>query len=59
MAYEVHPLTEGFGAEVIGLNLAAEMTPEEFAEVRDLYFGKSVVVFRGQELAPDAQAAAE
>ena len=57
MAYEVHPLTEGFGAEVIGLNLAAEMTPEEFAEVRDLYFGKSVVVFRGQELAPDAQAA--
>jgi taurine dioxygenase len=57
MVYEVRALTDGFGAEVIGLDLSAELPVEEFASVRDLYFGKSVVVFRDQELAPDAQAA--
>lgn len=57
MAYEVHSLTEGFGAEVTGLDLSAELGPEEFAKVRDLYFRKSVVVFRDQDLAPEAQAA--
>lgn len=57
MAYEVHPLTEGFGAEVTGLDLSAELAGEEFARVRDLYFDKSVVVFRDQELAPEDQAA--
>ena len=57
MSYEVYPLTDGFGAEVIGLDLSAALAEGEFAKVRDLYFGKSVVVFRDQNLAPDAQAA--
>ena len=57
MAYEIHPLSEGFGAEVIGLDLSGELTEEDFARVRDLFFEKSVVVYRDQDLAPEAQEA--
>jgi taurine dioxygenase len=56
MRYKIHALTDGFGAEVTGLDLAEPLSDEDFASVRDLYFGKKVVVFRDQNLSPTQQA---
>ena len=57
MRFEVNDLATNFGAEVIGLNLSENLTEEDFTTVRDLYFERAVVVFRGQTLTPSQQSA--
>ena len=57
MRFEVNHLATNFGAEVIGLNLSENLTEEDFTTVRDLYFERAVVVFRGQTLTPSQQSA--
>ena len=57
MRFEVNDLATKFGAEVIGLDLSENLTEEDFTTVRDLYFERAVVVFRGQTLTPSQQSA--
>ena len=57
MRFEVNDLTTNFGAEVIGLDLSENLTEEDFTTVRNLYFERAVVVFRGQTLTPSQQSA--
>ena len=57
MRFEVNDLATNFGAEVIGLDLSENLTEEDFTTVRDLYFERAVVVFRGQTLTPSQQSA--
>ena len=35
MSFEIRPLGEGFGAEVIGLDLARSLSDDDFETVRD------------------------
>ncbi|MFD9635938.1 TauD/TfdA dioxygenase family protein [Streptomyces violascens] len=46
----VEPLTPVIGAEVSGLDLAKELTDDQFAEVKRAFLRHHVLVFRGQEL---------
>ena len=55
MKFEVNQLNNDFGAEVVGLDLSEKLTEEDFATVRNLYFERAVVVFRGQTLTPSHQ----
>ncbi len=57
MRFEVNDLATNFGAEVIGLDLSENLTEGNFSTVRDLYFERAVVVFRGQTLTPSQQSA--
>ena len=57
MRFEVNNLADNFGAEVIGLDLSENLAEEDFTTVRDLYFERAVVVFRGQTLTPSQQSA--
>ncbi len=57
MAFEIRPLTEGFGVEVVGLDLARPIDEATFAALRRAWFERAVIVFRDQALPPDAQAA--
>ena len=57
MRFEVNNLADNFGAEVIGLDLSENLDEEDFTTVRDLYFERAVVVFRGQTLTPSQQSA--
>ncbi len=57
MAYEIRPLAESFGVEVVGLDLAAPLDDATFAAIRRAWFERAVIVFRDQSLSPAAQAA--
>ena len=57
MAFELRPLTERFGVEVIGLDLNAPLDAETFAAIRRAWFERAVIVFRDQQLPPAAQVA--
>jgi taurine dioxygenase len=46
------PLTEGFGVEARGVDLAHPMTDEAFAAIERVFFEGQVLVIRGQTLAP-------
>jgi len=46
-----HPLCDGFGVEVHGVDLAS-LTPAQFDAIRDAFFAAQVLVARGQRLAP-------
>ncbi|HKU86755.1 MAG TPA: TauD/TfdA family dioxygenase [Casimicrobiaceae bacterium] len=47
-----HPLSEGFGVEARGVDLAQPMTDEAFAAIERAFFAGQVLVIRGQKLAP-------
>jgi len=49
-----HRLLEPFGAEV-NLDLSAPLTPEQAVALRDLFFARSLLVFRNQHLSMDDQ----
>ena len=47
-----HPLSEGFGVEARGVDLAQPMTDDAFAAIERLFFEGEVLVIRGQTLTP-------
>ena len=57
MDFEIRPLSNGFGAEVTGLNLARMLSDDNFETVRRAWFEAGVIVFRDQNLAPEHQIA--
>lgn len=50
---EAVPLTPFLGAEITGLDLSREVTAEEAARVRELFFRHQVIAVRGQDIAPE------
>ncbi len=57
MNFEIRPLSDGFGAEVIGLDLARTLSDDDFETVRQVWFDSGVIVFRDQKLEPEHQVA--
>jgi len=57
MDFEIIPLTNGFGAEVIGLDLAGPLPDADFDALRRAWFEAGVMVFRDQTLSPAQQVA--
>jgi taurine dioxygenase len=47
-----HPLSEGFGVEAHGVDLAQPMTADAFAALERVFFVGQVLVIRGQALTP-------
>jgi taurine dioxygenase len=56
-ALESRPLTLGFGAEVVGLDLSQSVDAPLASELRALFDRRLVLLFRGQRLSPNAQIA--
>ncbi|WP_281685374.1 TauD/TfdA dioxygenase family protein [Thalassobaculum salexigens] len=50
---EAVPLTPFLGAEITGLDLSRDVTPEQAARVRELFFRHQVIAVRGQDIAPE------
>jgi taurine dioxygenase len=50
---EVRKMTGGCGAEVLGLNLAAEFSNRQWDELRHVFFDHGVIFFRDQKLTPE------
>ena len=48
---EVRPVVAGFGAEILGLDLASDVADETFEELRRVFGEYGVIFFRGP--APD------
>lgn len=57
MEFEINPLTDGFGIEVVGLNLGDPLPDDVFNTLRRAWFGAGVMVVRDQHLTPDQQVA--
>ncbi|MFF7074400.1 TauD/TfdA dioxygenase family protein [Streptomyces pseudovenezuelae] len=49
----VEPLTPLIGAEVSGLDLSKDLTPEQDEEIRHAFLTHHVLIFRDQNLTPD------
>ena len=45
-----------FGLEILDVDLSSPIDDDSFAEILDLYFSHSALLFRGQDLSPAAQA---
>lgn len=56
-AISFEPLTIALGAQVSGVDLAQELTPEAVAAIRQALLDRKVLVFRGQRLNPSAHRA--
>src|ERR1700730_2301241 len=54
---EIKPLSEHVGAEIGGVNLAADLPDDTFEKIDDAYNRYSVLVFRDQKLTPEQQIA--
>ncbi len=52
MELDIRALSDGVGAEVVGLDLAVPLADEDIATIRQAYFKNSVIVFRDQHLLP-------
>ena len=48
--FETRPLSETFGAEVIGASISANSSPEEIAAVKALWAEHKLLLFRGQSV---------
>ena len=53
----VKPLTPHLGAEIGGVNLAAEISDQQFADIHKAWLNWSVLVFRDQDLSQEAHKA--
>jgi taurine dioxygenase len=49
----VTPLSPALGAEVDGIDLRQDVTPEQLAEIRQAIADNLVLIFRNQEITPD------
>ena len=54
---QIKLLNEHVGAEISGVNLAADLPDDIFEEIDDAYNRYSVLVFRDQKLSPEQQIA--
>lgn len=54
-ALEVRPLTETFGAEVLGVTLSGTIDPDTLAEIKALWLRYSILLFREQTMSKDDQ----
>lgn len=50
---EVRPLTGALGAEIHGVDLAEDIGPDQFDEMRRAYYQFGVIFFRNQTLTPE------
>ncbi len=55
MDFEIRPLSEDFGTEVIGLDLGRTLSDDDFETVRQAWFEAGIMVFRDQNLTPEQQ----
>ena len=55
--FEVRPLHERFGCEIIGLALADAVAPVVFDKVYEAFLDYQLILFRGVDLPPDTQVA--
>ena len=55
MAFEIQPLSDALGAEIIGLDVSKPLAPETFTKVHQAHLDHLVVVFRDQDLTPQQQ----
>ncbi len=53
MELDIRPLSDGIGAEIVGLDLARPLGDDDIEIIRRAYFEKSVIVFRDQKLLPE------
>jgi taurine dioxygenase len=51
------PLSSAIGSQFTGVNLSGSLDNATFAAIHDAFVERSVLVFRGQDLSPDAQLA--
>jgi len=56
-SFEIVPTGCALGAEIVGLDIAGEVSPADFARLRQAYDDHSVLVFRGKALQPAEQVA--
>lgn len=56
-AVKTRRLHDDFGLEIRGLDLATEVTDDRFAQLLELYYAHSLLLFRDQRLSPADQAA--
>jgi taurine dioxygenase len=54
---EINRLTDGLGAEIVGVDLSNELEDADFARILDALLDHQVIVIRGQSLSPEAQKA--
>jgi taurine dioxygenase len=55
MAMRITRLTEGFGAEITGIDVSAPLDDAAFGGILDAFFAHQVIVIRDQKLSPEAQ----
>ena len=49
---QLKKLSDGFGVEADGIDLASPLTDDAFKEIESAFFAGQVMVFRGQRLTP-------
>lgn len=55
MNFDIRPISDALGAEVIGLDVTKPLDDETFARVHQAHLEHLVLVFRGQQLTPQQQ----
>lgn len=50
---DVHPLSPALGAEIHGVDIAAGVNDQQFADIRQAFLDYSVIFFREQNLTPE------
>ena len=53
--FQVRPLGPSLGAEIVGVDLSREMTPELFASIYGAFLTHQVLLFRDQDMPPGRQ----
>ena len=56
MTIETQPLLADFGAEILHVDLSSDISDATFAKIQQIYYDRSVILFRNQSLSPKAQA---